>query len=73
MQKSSVYQKAFKELGNAEIVQKKEKIFPILEKFVCQMYGVKSSKLNNARYEKSLATIKKKNQQFLHLKITVGT
>ncbi|KAL4703623.1 hypothetical protein ACJJTC_007650 [Scirpophaga incertulas] len=56
LQKSSVYQKAFKELGNAEIVQKKEKIFPILEKFVCQMYGLKSSKLNNSRYEKFLAT-----------------
>ncbi|KAF2890379.1 hypothetical protein ILUMI_15794, partial [Ignelater luminosus] len=52
------YQKAFAALSNAEIVEKQKEIISILEKFVCQMYGMKSENINDAHYEKFLATYK---------------
>lgn len=58
MQKNIQYQKAFTALGNAEMVEEKKETFAILEKFVCQIYGMKCEKVNDARYEKFLATYK---------------
>lgn len=67
MQKCSEYQEAFKALGNAEAIEKKEKKIPIIEKFVCQMDGSKCSKLHDARYEKFLATYNTSNSKiFIH-------
>lgn len=43
LQKNILLQKAFAALGNADVIERKDEIFPILEKFVCEMYGMKSA------------------------------
>lgn len=69
MKKYTHYQKAFATLGNAQILEEKEEIFSILEKFVCQMYGSKCQKLNDARYEKFLTTYNTNNSKVFMKKI----
>lgn len=56
---SKSYQKAFEDLGVAHITGSRDEILPILEAFVCEMYGYKNiSSINAARFHKFCTTYK---------------
>ncbi|KAK0157126.1 hypothetical protein PV327_011371, partial [Microctonus hyperodae] len=56
-------------LGNNDIIENNKEIFVILEKFVCHMYGMKDERVNDARYEKFLATYKTSGTKIFTKKI----
>ncbi|KAH9640140.1 hypothetical protein HF086_002800 [Spodoptera exigua] len=57
--KNQNYQKALTDLGVAHITGSREEILPILEAFICEIYGYKNiSNINAARFQKFCVTYK---------------
>lgn len=57
--KNKNYHKALADLGVAHVTGSRDEILPVLEQFVCEIYGFKNtSNINGARFLKFCATYK---------------
>lgn len=62
MKKTPAYQKALTDIGNAHITGRSTEIFQIIEKFICQIYRIKTDNVNEARYYKFISTYSSKDE-----------